>query len=447
AIDQRLAEILQGLTALIVGVVVAFSFGWNMAPFCIALAVLLVLIQTGISSYLKKRGAQDAKIAEEASRIVTESIENVRTVQALTRQEKLYNDFCRASEIPHKRAIVRGFFQSASYSVSGSYVSFNFWASYLFGMWLVNSDFSEPFIVFQVIEALNMAAMLISSSASYFPEYIKARIAAGLMFGMIRKEPAIDNLSDSGIVTPIRGNVVVSKVRFAYPNGRRYLTCNDLNVTANFGNTVALVGPSGCGKSTVISLIERFYDTLGGIITIDGKDIRTLNIRHMRNAIALVGQEPTLFNISIRDNITYGLENVKDEEVIKAAQLANIHSFIESLPNGYDTSVGGRGTQLSGGQRQRIAIARAVIRNPRILLLDEATAALDGESEKIVQEALDRAKYGRTCLVVAHRLSTIQNADIICVIENGKCVEFGNHQTLLERRGLYYRLVKSQSMD
>uniref|UniRef100_A0A914PN14 ABC transporter domain-containing protein n=1 Tax=Panagrolaimus davidi TaxID=227884 RepID=A0A914PN14_9BILA len=167
----------------------------------------------------------------------------------------------------------------------------------------------------------------------------------------------------------------------------------------------------------------------------------------MRNAIALVGQEPTLFNISIRDNITYGLENVKDEEVIKAAQLANIHSFIESLPNGYDTSVGGRGTQLSGGQRQRIAIARAVIRNPRILLLDEATAALDGESEKIVQEALDRAKSGRTCLVVAHRLSTIQNADIICVIENGKCVEFGNHQTLLERRGLYYRLVKSQSMD
>uniref|UniRef100_A0AC34FWP2 ABC transporter domain-containing protein n=1 Tax=Panagrolaimus sp. ES5 TaxID=591445 RepID=A0AC34FWP2_9BILA len=311
-------------------------------------------------------------------------------------------------------------------------------------MWLVNSDFSEPFIVFQVIEALNMAAILISSSASYFPEYIKARIAAGLMFGMIRREPSIDNLSDSGIVTPIYGNVEVNKVTFSYPNGRKYLTCNDLNISANFGQTVALVGPSGCGKSTVISLIERFYDTLGGTITIDGKDIRTLNIRHMRDAIALVGQEPTLFNLSIRENIIYGLENVKDDEIIQAAKLANIHSFIESLPNGYNTSVG---TQLSGGQRQRIAIARAVIRNPRILLLDEATAALDGESEKIVQEALDRAKSGRTCIVVAHRLSTIQNADIICVIENGKCVEFGNHQTLLERRGLYYRLVQSQSMD
>ena len=292
-----------------------------------------------------------------------------------------------------------------------------------------------------------MAAMSISASASYFPEYIKARISAGLMFGMLREIPKIDNLSESGVTTPIQGNIQLENVRFAYPNGRKYMTLNGLNMEAKFGQTVAIVGASGCGKSTTIQLIERFYDVLGGALKVDGQDIREINIRHLRSAMALVGQEPTLFNLSVRQNISYGLDNIPLEKIKAAAKLANIDEFVESLPDKYDTSVGGRGSQLSGGQRQRIAIARAVLREPKILLLDEATAALDGESEKLVQEALDRARDGRTCLVVAHRLSTIQTADLIYVLENGKVLEAGDHQQLLERKGLYYRLVKSQSVN
>ncbi|VDK53205.1 unnamed protein product, partial [Gongylonema pulchrum] len=182
---------------------------------------------------------------------------------------------------------------------------------------------------------------------------------------------------------PAQGNVQLKDVSFAYPTCRRQMVLNKLSLTASFGRTIALVGPSGCGKSTVIQLLERFYDVTGGVLVIDGRDIKSYNIRHLRSNIALVGQEPTLFNITIRDNIAYGMENVAQEDVEAAAKLANIHGFIITLPQGYDTVVGSKGNQLSGGQKQRIAIARAIIKNPKILLLDEATSALDTESEKV----------------------------------------------------------------
>uniref|UniRef100_A0A7E4UP36 ABC-type xenobiotic transporter n=1 Tax=Panagrellus redivivus TaxID=6233 RepID=A0A7E4UP36_PANRE len=447
AIDQRLAEVLQGITTLICGLAIAFSVSWCITPFCLLIALILVIIQTQISAFLKRRGVQDAEIASTAGRIVTESIENVKTIQAMTRQVKTFEDFNQASELPHKRAIVRGLINSVSYAISTSYVSFNFFASYLFGMFLVNRDWVSPFAVFQAIEALNMAAILISNSAAYFPEFIKARISAGLMFGMMRMTPKVDSAVQHGIVAPIQGNIELNKVKFAYPSNGRTLTLNGLDIRANFGQTVALVGPSGCGKSTVIQLVERFYDVLGGVLKVDGTDSRLYNVQHLRKSIALVGQEPTLFNLSIRENIAYGSPEIDDAKVIAAAKMANIDSFVQSLPAGYNTSAGARGMQLSGGQRQRVAIARAIFREPRILLLDEATAALDGESEKLVQEALDHARLGRTCITVAHRLSTIQNADLICVIDSGKCVESGTHDQLVERRGLYYRLVQSQTMS
>uniref|UniRef100_A0A7E4ZR48 ABC-type xenobiotic transporter n=1 Tax=Panagrellus redivivus TaxID=6233 RepID=A0A7E4ZR48_PANRE len=447
AIDQRLAEVLQGITTLVAGVVIAFSVSWIITPFCLLIALMLVIVQTRVTAFLKQRGVKDAEIASTASRIVTESIENVKTIQAMTRQQKTFDDFNKASELPHKRAIVRGVITSASFALSTSYVSFNFFASYLFGMFLVNRDWISPYAVFQAIEALNMAAILISNSAAYFPEFIKAQISAGLMFGMMRVNPKVDSASNEGITRAIEGNIEFSEAKFAYPSNRRTLTLNGLNIKADFGKTVALVGPSGCGKSTVIQLVERFYDVLAGKYLVDGVEAQNYNVRHLRQAIALVGQEPTLFNLSLRENIAYGVNEIDDEKVVAAAKMANIDSFIQSLPEGYRTSAGGRGLQLSGGQRQRIAIARAIFREPRILLLDEATAALDGESEKLVQEALDRARDGRTCITVAHRLSTIQNADLICVIDKGECIESGTHEQLVERRGLYYRLVQSQNMS
>ncbi|CAI5456136.1 unnamed protein product [Caenorhabditis angaria] len=445
AIDQRLAEVLTGVVSLFSGVGVAFYFGWNMAPIGLATAALLVVMQSGVAQYLKFRGQRDMESAIEASRIVTESISNWRTVQALTKQDYMYEAYKAASVKPHRRAIVRGLYTALSFALAGSFVLFNFAIAYMFGLWLVSNNWSTPYTIFQVIEALNMASFSVMMAASYFPEYIRARISAGIMFTMIRQKSIIDNRGIVGDTPPIKGNILLRGVYFAYPNRRRQLVLDGFNMSAKFGQTVALVGPSGCGKSTTIQLIERYYDALCGLVRIDDHDIRDISIKHLRDNIALVGQEPTLFNLTIRENITYGLDNISQDAVEKAATLANIHTFVMGLPNGYDTSVGAGGGRLSGGQKQRIAIARAIVRDPKILLLDEATSALDTESEKIVQEALDKARLGRTCVVIAHRLSTIQNADKIIVCRNGKAIEEGTHQTLLARRGLYYRLVEKQS--
>jgi ATP-binding cassette, subfamily B (MDR/TAP), member 1 len=210
--------------------------------------------------------------------------------------------------------------------------------------------------------------------------------------------------------------------------------------------TVALVGESGSGKSTVISLIERFYDPDSGHIYLDGLELRTLNIIWLRQQIGLVGQEPVLFNETIRTNIVYGKQgNVTEEEIIAATKISNAHDFISALPNGYDTCVGERGVQLSGGQKQRIAIARAVLRDPRILLLDEATSALDVASERIVQDALDKVMVNRTSVVVAHRLSTVRGADVIAVVKNGVIAEKGRHEELVNiADGVYATLVALQ---
>lgn len=193
-----------------------------------------------------------------------------------------------------------------------------------------------------------------------------------------------------------------------------------------------------------MAILQRYYDAAAGTVKVDGVDVTTMNIAYLRSQMGLVGQEPVLFGTSIEENIRYGKPDATDEEIQQAAKNANIHNFIMNLPDKYKTEVGERGTQLSGGQKQRIAIARALIRNPKILLLDEATSALDTESEKIVQDALDRASKGRTTLVIAHRLSTIQNADIIMVFSKGKVVEQGTHQELLHRRGIYYQYATIQ---
>ncbi|CAD6194446.1 unnamed protein product [Caenorhabditis auriculariae] len=410
AVDQRLSEVLTGVVSLIAGISVAFYFGWNMAPIGLATALLLVISQSAVAQYLKFRGQADMDSAIEASRLMTESIANWKTIQALTKQDYMLEAFAISSKNPHRRAIVRGLWQSLSYSLASSFVVFNFAIAYAFGLWLVINNWSTPFVVFQVIEALNMASVRVMAAASYFPEYVRARISAGVMFTMVRQKSHIDNRGIVGETPVIKGDIKLKGVYFSYPNRRRHLVLDGFSMSAKFGETVALVGPSGCGKSTTIQLVERYYDALCGSVRIDDYDIRDLSVKHLRDNIALVGQEPTLFDLTIKENITYGLENVSQEAIERAALLANIHAFVISLPQGYDTHVGAGGGRLSGGQKQRIAIARAIVRDPKILLLDEATSALDTESEKIVQEALDKARLGRTCIVIAHRLSSIQGA-------------------------------------
>lgn len=250
------------------------------------------------------------------------------------------------------------------------------------------------------------------------------------------------------MVQSIEGHVEFRDVHFRYPTRPNQLVLRGLNLHVKPGQYVAFVGASGCGKSTAIALLERFYDPVSGTVYVDGKEISSYNINKYRSHLALVSQEPTLYQGTIRENILLGTdrEDVPEDEMVLCCKNANIYDFIISLPNGFDTLVGSKGSMLSGGQKQRLAIARALLRNPRILLLDEATSALDSESEKLVQAALDTAAKGRTTIAVAHRLSTVQKADMIYVFNQGRIIECGTHSELMQKQSAYFELVGLQNL-
>ncbi|WP_304104757.1 ABC transporter ATP-binding protein, partial [Phascolarctobacterium succinatutens] len=270
----------------------------------------------------------------------------------------------------------------------------------------------------------------------------RALAAAQRVFDVLDLPENIKNAPDAKLLPKVKGDVRFNDVSFAYNENEEVLSHVSFEVKP--GEMIAFVGPSGAGKSTVASLLPRFYDVTNGSITIDGEDIRKVTLNSLREQVGIVPQETVLFNGSVYDNILYGRLDATREEVEAAAKAANAHDFIMQLPNGYETMLGDRGMNISGGQRQRISIARAILKNPQILILDEATSALDTESERVVQEALDRLMVGRTSFVIAHRLSTIKNADKIMVLEKGQLIEQGNHDELMAMDGLYAHLYKIQ---
>lgn len=277
----------------------------------------------------------------------------------------------------------------------------------------------------------------------------KAKESARALKILFDRVPAIDSWSPDGEkLSEMEGSIEFRDVHFRYPTRPEQPVLRGLNLTVKPGQYVALVGASGCGKSTTIALLERFYDPLAGGIFVDGKEISRLNIANYRSFLALVSQEPTLYQGTIRDNVLLGADrdDVSEADIEFACREANIYDFVMSLPEGFATVVGSKGSMLSGGQKQRIAIARALLRDPKILLLDEATSALDSESEHVVQAALDKAARGRTTVAVAHRLSTIQKADVIYVFDQGRIVESGTHVELMKRGGRYSELVNLQSL-
>ncbi|OXB55066.1 hypothetical protein ASZ78_012086, partial [Callipepla squamata] len=446
ATGSRLGLMTMTVFTLLTAIIIAFVYGWQLTLLILACIPFVIAANAANVSSVSGHAAKDQKALEEAGRVSTESVENIRTVASLTREEAFYEKYINSLNGPYRDSLKKAPLYGFTYGIAQSANYFVDAAVFRFGAWLIAhclTNFENVFIVFS---SVIFAAMNVGQSASLAPDYGKAKVSAQRIFHLLDRKPQIDSYSGEGEkLSNFEGNIEFRNIHFLYPTRQEVQVLQGLNVKVNKGQTLALVGSSGCGKSTSIQLLERFYDPVEGQVLADGVDTKSLNLEWLRSRLGLVSQEPVLFDCSIAENIQYGDNSriVSQEEVEAAAKAANIHAFIDKLPEKYNTRVGEKGTQLSGGQKQRIAIARALVRNPAILLLDEATSALDTESEKIVQKALDNARQGRTCIVIAHRLTTIQNADIIAVIQNGRVVEQGTHSQLLAKEGQYYALVNA----
>lgn len=450
AIGDRISVIMQNSALMLVACTAGFVLQWRLAlvliavfPLVVAATVLQKMFMQGFSGDLEATHAKATQLASEA-------VANMRTVAAFNSETKIVNLFTSSLQTPLRRCFWKGQIAGSGYGVA----QFLLYASYAIGLWYASwlvkhgiSDFSKTIRVFMV---LMVSANGAAETLTLAPDFIKGGQAMHSVFELLDRKTEIEpDEQDHATSVPdkLRGEVELKHVDFCYPSRPDTLVFRDLTLKARAGKTLALVGPSGCGKSSVISLIQRFYEPSSGRVVIDGKDIRKYNLKSLRRHIAVVPQEPCLFATTIYENIAYGWhDSVTETEVIEAATLANAHKFISSLPDGYKTFVGERGVQLSGGQKQRIAIARAFIRKAEIMLLDEATSALDAESERCVQEALDRACSGKTTIVVAHRLSTIRNAHVIAVLDDGRVVEQGSHSHLLKNYpdGCYARMIQLQ---
>ncbi|TMS34979.1 hypothetical protein L596_002469 [Steinernema carpocapsae] len=444
-VDGRMLQIIYCISSLIIQIIIGFIYAWQIAIIGSGLALFLGILQIVLSKLILKKNNEMIK-NDEAGRIAIEIIENVRTIQLLTREDVFYERYEFSSNGQKWSELSKSWLEAANYSMSQSFQYFMMTITYALGIHVISMGQKRADHVFQGIIAMLMAGVVVMDGASYFPEFVKAKTACGMLFGMMFRKPKTGD-SSVGKELNIQGNIHFKSIKFSYPQRPRQPVMTELNFQANRGQTVALVGPSGSGKSTVISMIERFYDPTGGAVLFDGRNLKDLKLDHFRTQVALVGQEPRLFAGTIRENICFGLGNtVPESEIDKAVELANAKRFLSNLPQGLDTEVGEKGTQMSGGQKQRIAIARALVRNPKILLLDEATSALDSESERAVQEALDNAREGRTCITIAHRLSSIQNSDLIVFIADGRVRESGTHSSLMAQRGRYYELIKKQDL-
>lgn len=420
---------------------------WAIAKWFIIIIPPLTVVAIIFSRRIRKFSKSYQEKIAEANVVVGEALTGITNVKTFTNERYEISKYDKISdsirEFGLKYGIFRGlFFSFVMVFVFGS-IFFILWQM-LFALKVDKTLTAEAFGTFL------MLSLFVAGSLGGLPEQVasiqRALGATDRVFELIDGEiEHIDFLKDNFPAENTKGRIEFNHVSFNYPSRLDFNVLQDISFTAEAGQTVALVGSSGSGKTTIASLILRFYDPTGGNILIDGVDSRSMSLTELRRKIALVPQDVILFAGTIRDNIAYGKPNATEQEIEEAARKANAYDFITSFPDRFKTLVGERGIQLSGGQRQRIAIARAVLKNPSILILDEATSSLDSESEYLVQEALDKLMVGRTSIVIAHRLATIRNADKIVVLQNGTVQETGTHQQLIvNEKGFYHKLNKMQ---
>jgi len=387
------------------------------------------------------RHGQDA--LARAGEVAEETISGVRTVRSFGREREAAEAYSlaveNAFEIARHRARAVGSFMGAASFAGYSAVAVVLWFG---GKKVLTNAMTigdlTSFILYTLIVAFSLGGL-----GGLWTDFMRAIGSADRVFGLLDRPSSIPNHGGT-VLESVRGAVAFQNVRFAYPSRPDIEVLRGINLTLEPGKVVALVGPSGSGKSTIAALLSRLYDPSDGAVLFDEVELKSLDPTWLRSQVGVVAQEPILFSTSIADNIRYGDTDASDEAVYRAAKIANAHDFIEGFSEGYETLVGERGVQLSGGQKQRVAIARAVLKDPSLLILDEATSALDTESEYLVQEALERLMKGRTTLVIAHRLSTVQGASLVVVLDGGAIVEQGSHDELLAHGGVYGKLVERQ---